>query len=204
MFLVSLFSGCIETDETRSFYIAPDGKVDVVIYQDNVHASDSDKGPQELQDWFRKIKSKQSDEAKKLKETGAKDVQVVLVRKTPPYAAVISATYNSVEEFGRLFDLNREGGEGTVTLEKEGPTRRLVFQAKDSGKQVPQKKVTADDPGNYDRLWKFIPVEGRITQADGFILSKDKKSCLLNLPKLDGMKKTREGYPFSIRWNVNK
>ena len=202
IFLIALTSGCIETDETRSFYIAPDGKVDVVIYLDNVHSSDSDKGPQELQDWFRKIKAHQNDEVKKLKETGAKGIQVALVRKTPPYAAVISATYNSVEEFGRLFDLNREGGEGTITFEKDGATRRLVFRAKDSGKKVPQKKIDADDGRNFFPLWKFIPVGGRITKADGFILSEDKRSCLLNLPKLDRMKKTGEGYLFSIAWSV--
>src|SRR6185436_18958423 len=104
LLLTALASGCIETGETRSFYIAPDGRVDVVIYQDNVHASDADK-PQDLPEWFQKLKSRQSDEVKKLKETGAKDIQVTILRKTPPYAAVTTATYASVQEFGRLFDL---------------------------------------------------------------------------------------------------
>lgn len=200
--LCAFVSGCIETDEVRSFYITPDGKVDVVIYQDNVHATDDEKGPQDLQDWYKKIKTHQGDEVKKLKETGAKDIEVTLIRKIPPYAAVISATYDSVKDFGGLFDLNREGGDGTITFEKNGTGRRLVFKAKDAGKQVPQKKGNADDPSNYAPLWRFIPVGGRITQADGFIVRDDKKSCILNLPKLDRMKKTKEGYLFSIDWNV--
>ena len=94
-------------------------------------------------------------------------------------------------------------GEASLTFEKQGTTRRLVFQAKDTGKQVPPKKGNADDPSNYTPIWKFIPVGGRITQADGFIVSEDKRSCLLNLPKLDRMKKTPDGYLFSINWTVD-
>jgi hypothetical protein len=200
--LLVLVVGCVESDETRSFYIEPDGKVDVVIYLDNVHATDAEDGPKDLQKWFEKIKSRGGDEVDKLKETGAKRIEVTLIRKTPPYAAVVRATYDSVEAFGRLFDLNREGGEGTITLERDGATRRLVFQAKDDGKMVPKKKINADDPSNYYPIWKFIPVGGRITKADGFIVSKDRKSCLLNLPKLDRMGKTREGYRFFIAWDA--
>ncbi|HEX5036184.1 MAG TPA: hypothetical protein VFX30_03400 [bacterium] len=202
LLLTALASGCIETGESRSFYITPDGQVDVVIYQDNVHVADADK-PQDLQDWFKKLKSRQSDEVKKFKETGAKDIRVTIIRKTPPYAAVTGATYATVKDFGRLFDLNREGAEGTLTFEQQGATRRLVFQAKDTGKQSPPKKANADDPSNYAPIWKFIPVGGHITQADGFIVSEDKRSCLLNLPKLDRMKKTPEGYLFSIAWTVD-
>ncbi len=200
--LLAFISGCIESDETRSFYIAPDGRVEVVIHWDNVRSSETEKGPQELEEWFRKVKSGQLEEIKKLKETGAKKVQVTLVRKTVPYAAVVTATYDSVEAFGRLFDLNREGGEGTITLEKEGAARRLVFRAAADKTPPKPKKIRPDDPKNYYPVWKFIPVDGRITQADGFLLSEDKRSCLLNLPRLERMKRTPEGYFFFIAWNV--
>jgi len=195
--------GCIESDETRSFYISPEGQVDVIIYQDNVHATDAEDGPKDLEKWFREIKSREGGDVSKLKETGAKDIKVTVLREVVPYAAVIRAHYDSVEAFGRLFDLNREGKDGTLTLEKQGSSRRLIFQAKDTGKQAPIKKGNADDPANYAPLWKFIPVGGRIDKADGFILSKDKKSCILNLPKLDRMKKMPEGYRFAIEWTTD-
>lgn len=202
--LLTYFSaGCIESDETRSFYVSPDGKVDILIYQDKVHSSDKEKGPKELEDWFKNFKAHKSSELKELKETGARHLKSILLREKPPYAAIISASYDSVEAFGRFLDLNKPEGGGTLTFEQEGKTRRIVFRTEENIKRI-TKKISAQDPSLYYPIWKFITLNGKISRADGFIISEDRRSCLLNLPGLERMKmkKTPQGYEFSIVWNV--
>ena len=206
LLIVATLTGCIESDDSYSFYLYPDGKVDMIMFKDNVRSSSSDKdGVKAEKDWLSDFKAGKLWELDNLKKTKAKNIQAVLLRKTAPYSVVVRGSYPSVAAFGTFFDIGSKDSSATINFYAKGTKRDLLIHV--SGKTSDKaSKVDASKEVSQNDLplpvWKFIPVGGRITNDLLCTPSKDKSLCVIDIAGVNLADKLGKPYDLSIEWDT--
>jgi hypothetical protein len=197
-----LMSGCIISDDYWTLYIYEDGKVAMIYLMDNIRSDNSgqDKLDEESQ-WLEDFR--QNSRLEELKNIGATNVQAILLKETAPYSALFTATFDSVESLGRLFDLNTDKDESTLKLVRKGNMRTLIFHIVED--QENTQETSAKDTNEISTpfvVFKFVPQNGTITDASGFKISTDKRSCIIDIEKLEELERKSNVTDISVSWEI--
>lgn len=161
-------SACLEMDETVSLYLLPSGKIELIAYLDNIHSGETTE-PARKKDHAEFLRDWKSGAfgVKALKAGGVKAVKQDLLRDSPPFAAVLRGTHDKLETFWELFDFNtREGGK-RATVKTEKGTTTLSFHRPEP------------DSRDFPKRLNLILTQGEFTEAKGFTVSADRKTCTL-------------------------
>ena len=121
--LVCLFflCSCMISEEVTSVYIANNGSIEMVRFLDNVRSDkDGPEGIQEQNEWLADFRRNEISEIKSLKEAGATQIKVTLLKDRAPFSAVIRASFSSVNKFGKVFGLNTKKSKNKVIFKKRG------------------------------------------------------------------------------------
>jgi hypothetical protein len=196
--LACLLAGCVQTDDTRSFYLHEDGKVDAVIFLDNVHSARAGPdGRKEEKEWLGKFKKGEIDEVKQLKESHAKTVVARLLREQAPFSAIVTAHFDSIHDLGHFLS----GDKATrVGLEKSDKFRTLSVHI---APEHPRASPSPSGPSDEIRtVWRFVPVDGVVRSGKACVVAKDGGSCVIDFAEL--MKQDAAGGPidFGVSWEL--
>jgi hypothetical protein len=189
-------------DETSSFYVDRDGNTDIVVYQDRVISKGKDAAERDKdeKEWKDGITAGTSDVHRHLKECGATGIQSLLLRDKRPYAWALSAHLGSVEALAKYFDMGSDGG--SVHLEKNGTTRRLVFTVVDDAKKKKDKKKAPKKEREPYPAIRIIPTEGTVTGVQGFVRGPGGDFAVADLQAIDRMDSKGGKYEIWVEWKL--
>ncbi len=203
---------CISSDETRTFYLQEDGKIEMVLTHDNVRSSSEKANEKKTEEekWLREFRTGKLDEIKRLKTAKATEVSHTLLRKNLPYAGVIHGTFKSIDQLAVYLNFSDPKSGVTLELKKSENTRTLIFHVKE--KQDKDKKSTPENSSlsktprekNLYPIWKFVPEKGTITASSGCKISKSRDSCTLDLELIDQLEaQSKDGeYSIMMTWQL--
>jgi hypothetical protein len=197
-------TGCIRQEQTWSFVLRRDGRVDLTIHQDQVRSSE--KTPEarhkEERDWFRQLRRSATSEQEGLKRAQAGGIRRTIHRDQAPFSVTTQARLPSVESIGRLIDL--KAPEGEVFVETPSPHRtRLVLKLTPPRTLPSPAPATAGTPEEFDTpRWFFAPEKGRIVESEFCLIAPDRGSCRLDILALDlAQKRSSSGsVQASVTW----
>ena len=204
--LIVSSTACIRQDQTWSFILRTDGKVDLTIHQDQVRSSEktAEARYKEERDWLRQLRRSATPEQEGLKRAQATALRRTIHRDHAPFSVTTQARLPSAEAIGKLIDLNSP--EGEVLLESLSPKRkRLVFKL-NGPKAVSRDQFgpsASPTPEDIDTPhWLFAPEKGHIVASEFCPIASDRGSCRLDIVGLDqAQKKAAQGAAqASITW----
>lgn len=193
---------CVVSNDTTTLYFAPEGKVEMVVLKNNVH-SDKAAGEKqkEEQQWLKDFKSQNLDELKKLTQTGAREVKAVLLREAVPYAATLTATYDTVQAFGRYFDFNTPASSNTMEWTQHEKRRKLTLRFVDNSKKK-SKNERAEPCLDSCPVFRFILEKGKVINSRGFVVNKDRTSCLLDFDSIQRLSAHQKQFTVFVEWEI--
>jgi hypothetical protein len=173
---LGLLAGCIEKDDSMTFYLQPDGKVDLLLVSDQIRSSKTGlEGTKEEAEWLSDFTRGADDTEKRLRRADAKRVKAVLLKDERPFAAAISGSFASMDDLARFLELNEKGNPNTLAFYRKGSRRELRFHIEGS------TQTAQGESKNLYPVFKFVPVQGRIEEAEGFKVAPDSASCTLDI-----------------------
>lgn len=177
--LALLLSACVIGDEIESFIIYPDGTIDFSIYRLNLTSNVGEEGArEELAGYIQKLEDKRGDPFTDLLSANAKNINVLIIRRTAPASALITGRIPSLNDFAAY--LSKENEVVCTPISREHSQGfQIEFTPEPSDK-------TAQNESGWSRAdsfseTRFSLVEGKFTKAKGFLLSNDKRSALIDL-----------------------
>jgi hypothetical protein len=196
---------CIQKSDTRTFYLHPDGKVDVVMFLDDIHSSVAGpKGAEEEKQWLADFRKNATLELKQLRQTRAHAISARLLRAQPPYSAVIQASYGSIEDFGALFDITPGDPASRIRLTRDGAKRTLAIHVASAAR--PKESGASGGSGDIDDerlvLWRFVPVGGSLTETKACVADKEKRSCTLDVRDIEKQERAAGAIDVTIGWDT--
>jgi hypothetical protein len=200
-----LLCSCMTIEEVTSVYIASNGSIEMVRFLDNVRSNkDGAEGTREQEGWLADFRRNEISEIKSLKEAGATHIKAVLLKDQAPFSAVISASFRSVNQFGKAFDLNTKKSKNKVIFKKMGKRRSLVFKIY-PGKLKGEKesKKSGDKTKSTYPIFKFIPQNGTITKSNGFTIDGSGSAATLDFAEISMLDQKGKPYKVFIEWNVH-
>jgi hypothetical protein len=195
-------AGCIRGDETKTFYLSDDGKVDVVYTGDNLHSGEkTEEGrKKEEAEWLRDFRVGKVSEIRELKEGKARNLKSYLLRDHAPFSAVVRASLDSIDQFGRIFDFNKPDSKNILKLVRDGKQRKLVFHIGDHGSKPESPKKETESTDDSFLTWKIVPVGGRITAATACVINADHSACVLDMKEVTRLDRTGADYEITVSW----
>lgn len=193
------FSACVTGDEISSYVIDPDGTIAFSIYRMNLTSDQpSEKATSELAKYIRDLKENPGDLFAK---ANAKHVKVAILRKASPASVLITGRFPSLNDFAAFINEADERSRPICTPIADERTRGFLIEYT----QNPQKENTQPAPlesrANSFEEARFALAEGTFTKAEGFLLSQDKRSALLDGDALWKKLNSREpSIRLSLQW----
>jgi hypothetical protein len=181
--LAIYFSACVTGDEITSYVVEPDGAIAFSIYRLNLTSDQTDEeGRKDLAEYIRELENKSGELFTNLTEANAKQVDVAVLRPASPASVLITGIIPSLDDFSAY--ISEADGSVICTPISKGETQGLLFELTRGS----TKEEAASEPGDTsaDSLeeTRFALAEGSFTKAEGFLLSNDKRSALLDKESL--------------------
>jgi hypothetical protein len=197
-------SACVTGDEITSYVIEPDGAIAFSIYRLNLTSDQTgEKAKEELANYIRDLEKQSSDLFTKFRKANAKEINVTILRKASPASVLITGRFPSLSDFAAYISEEDEDSSLVCTPISGERTRGLLIESipkpsKESG-QHESAKPRAD---SFDET-RFALAEGNFTKAQGFILSDDKRSALLDVDALLKMSDSQmPSITLSLEWQL--
>jgi hypothetical protein len=199
--LAFLLSACVTGDEITSYVIDPDGSIAFSIYRLNLTSDQTgEKAKSEIAQYIRDL---EEDPSGPFAKANAKEVTVTVLRRASPASVLITGRFPSLSDFAAYISEEDEDSSLVCTPISGERTRGLLIESipkpsKESGQHKSAKPRA--DPFNETR---FALAEGNFTKAQGFILSDDKRSALLDVDALLKMSDSQmPSITLSLEWQL--
>ena len=200
-----LTGACLQKETSRTLYLAPDGTVEWVTSETNVHSSETDAAKQiaEEQGYIGGVWTQTHGVARglaALRPVGV--VQTTVVRERRPFHVVTSANFASVDRvFARLFT---EMGISTSASLVRGNGENTLRVMLDFSRQLNEGETPVSGLGdNIERL-RIVLTDGRFATVSGFDVG-DGSSATLSAEWLNEVEKAYERkakIEFMLSWSV--
>lgn len=191
------------SEEVTSVYINDNGSIEMVRFLDNVRSDkDGPEGTREQEEWLAQFRNGEINEIKSLKEAGATQIKTVILRDRVPFSAVISASFRSVNQFGKAFGLNSKESKNRALFKKRGKRRSLIFKIYPGKSNNDNKEESEDEIKQIYPIFKFIPQSGTITKSRGFTIDSNDQSATLNFSEINKLDQKGKPYKVFIEWSI--
>jgi hypothetical protein len=179
----SLASGCIVKDVTETWYVDANGAVTWVVQEALVRSdakAPEDRLREEAEYWLA-VQQDRHPSAMGFRELGAAKVTTTALRGEAPYTVQIEARFPAIDALSQRI-IAAIGGNGYATLERSNGKTVWTFVLRD-----PSAIDGVGDPGeglmdllNGMEKLRVVLVGGRFESAEGFELSADRRTAVLN------------------------
>jgi hypothetical protein len=200
--LTVLFSACIVGDEITNYVIDRDGSISFAIYRINLTSNQKgEKGEAELANYLRNQKEKRDSMFAQLVKAKASDVKISVLRRNSPASVLITGRIPSLNDFASYINTEDANGSLVCRAISNERTRRLVFELRQ--KQEGDQTDSAQSRSDSFSETRVSLAEGIFTGAQGFIISKDQRSALLDMEGLTKMVNSKiSPITLSLEWQI--
>jgi len=177
-FLAFFLSGCVTGDEITSYVIDSDGTIAFSIYRLNLISHEpGEKAKSELTKYIQDLEKHPGD---RFAKANAKKVQVTVIRKASPASALITGRFPSLNNFASY--LSEDYGDSRLVLTPIASerTRGLLIEYTQKQQKENAQPASIEPRVNSFEETRFALAQGTFTKAEGFILSQDRRSALLD------------------------
>jgi hypothetical protein len=194
-----LASACVTGDEITTYVIEPDEAVSFHIYRSNL-ASDQtgESGKQDLDSSIQKLEEKQADLFAKLAKANAQEVKVAVLRRISPASVMITGQIPTLTDF-----VSYLGDECECTPISRERIRGFHCElSQEPSAENSQSEADKPDTGSHDEM-RFSLTEGKFTRAQGFNITHDGRSAVLEMDALDkALKGSTSPFTLSLEWQI--
>lgn len=202
--LAFLLSACVTGDEITSYVIDPDGSVAFSIYRLNLTSDQTgEDGKKDLANYIRDLEEKRGSLFTNLVKANVKEVNVTVLRRAAPASVLITGRISSFDDFAAYFSEKDEESSVVCTPISRERTRGIQCEIT----QKPSKEKTKAEPStpradSFEET-RVALAEGSFTKAEGFLLSHDKRSALLDTDTLWKFLDSQiPSFTFSLEWQI--
>jgi hypothetical protein len=209
---VSLFAGCIISDELTTLTIWSDGSARWVKMRSNIHSSEGGaKGAEELAKFVAEFDGRREGDFTRISSAGGEVVEARWVQPDEPFANVITAKFPTAEALENFCSIKDADGRVLVRARfARADSRRrlslLVPIARDeppSTKPVPTFQEFRRQQANSLSETRITVAEGTIIASQGFLVAEDKRSCLLDATQIEELLRTNaEQVELFVEWDT--
>jgi hypothetical protein len=202
--LAFLFNACVTGDEITSYVIDPDGSISFSIYRLNLTSDQTgEKAKQELASYIQQLEEKSGDFFTKLAKANAKEVKVTILHKASPASVLITGRFPSINDIAAYAgDEDKDSKTVCTAISRERARGILCELTRKPSKEKAQPETLSTRADSFDEM-RISLAEGIFTKAQGFILSHDKRSALLDVETLFKMWNSQSpSIPISLEWQI--
>ena len=207
--LAFLFSACVTGDEITSYVIDPDGSISFSIYRLNLTSDQAgEKAKEELANYIQQLEEKSNDFFTKLAKANAKEVKATILRKASPASVLITGRFPSINDIAAYASEEDKESKTVCTAISGERTRGILCELtrKPSKEKAQPEKAQPETlrtrADSFDEM-RVSLAEGIFTKAQGYILSHDKRSALLDVETLVKMWNSQSpSIPTSLEWQI--
>jgi len=188
--ILAFLSACITGDEITSYVIDPDGSIAFSIYRLNLTSTETGEDAKEdLAVYIRDLEKGSGNLFTKLTEANAKEVKVTILRRTAPASVLIMGRIPSLNDFAvYLSEKDEESSLVCTPISKESVRGFLIeFTRKPSKEKEKGEPGPAAPRADAFSEVRFSLAEGTFTKAQGFFISRDKRSALIDMDTFSKM-----------------
>ncbi len=202
--LALFFSACVTGDEVTSYVIEPDGSIFFSIYRLNLTSNETgDKATKELANYIQQLEVKSASLFTRLANANAKEVKVVTLRKASPASILITGRFPSINDSAAYASEEDKDSKTLCTAISRERTRGIFCELTRKKSQEEAQPETLGPRADSFQEERVSLVEGIFTKAQGYILSHDKRSALLDLETLIKMWNSQSSsIPISLEWEI--
>jgi hypothetical protein len=195
-------SACITGDEITSYVIDPDGSVAFAIYRLNLTSGETgEKAKNELTQY---IRDWEEDPGSPFAKANAKEVAVTVFRRAAPASVLITGRFPSLNDFAAyLTEDDKEIGRLVCTPIARERTRGFILELTRKPPKDNSHPTSVELRANSFEETRVALAEGIFTKAQGYKLSDNKRSALLDEDAL--LKKWNSQDPsilISLEWQI--
>ena len=197
-------SACVTGDEITSYVINPDESISFSIYRLNLTSDETgEKAKNELAVYIQDLEEKRGDLFTKLMKGNAQEVQVTILRKASPATVLVTGRIPSLNDFAAYLSTEDKDNSIVCTPTSSERARRLLCEL--TRKPSTEKaQLEIDTPPAYPSgEIRLTLAEGIFTNAQGFLLSNNKRSAILDEDALWKMRNPQTtSITLSLEWQI--
>ncbi len=211
--VLAAFGGCILSDQVTTLTIRGDGSADWVRFLSNIRSTEAgEKGERELRQFIEDFDARRDDEMRRIIRAGGEIVEARWLRREKPLANVVVARLPdaaSLERFGTMTD--EQGTEVVRTrFTKKDSRRRLAFVVAVTDNLRPSEpghstiRAFRQDQADSIGETRVAVVGGRIVDARGFTVARDRRSALLEPVEIrELLRDAGESLELFLEWEID-
>ena len=199
----SLASSCIVKDVTETWYVDANGGVTWVVHEALVRSdakAPEDRLREEAEYWLA-VQQDRHPSAMGFHELRATSVRTTALRSDAPYTVQIEARFPAIDALGQRI-IAAIGGNGYSKLEQTAGKNVWTFVLRDpyalDGVGEPSEGV-ADLLNGMEKL-RVVLVNGRFEGVEGFDLSDDRRTAVLNVKEPNPDAKEAPTVTLRLEW----
>jgi hypothetical protein len=200
-----LLSGCVTGDEITYYIVDPDGTVAFSIYRLNLTSDEKgENAKKDLTNYVRGLEENRDSLLLKLAKANAGEVSVKILRRTSPASVLITGRIPSLNDFAAYASETGKQDSIICTSVSRERTRGIRCElirkpSKEEARSEPAKSL-AD---SFSQM-RIALAEGGFTKAQGFIISNDRRSALLDMDLLSKLWENLDvrSIILSLEWQV--
>jgi len=197
-------NACVTGDEITNYIVESDGSIFFSIYRLNLTSDQTGEGAdRDLADYFQKLEEKQNGPFTELMKANAQEVEVAVLRKASPASVLITGRIPSLNDFAAYLSTEDKDNSIVCTATSCERTRHLLCEL--TGKPSSEKaQLEIDTPPAYPSgEIRLTLAEGIFTNAQGFLLSNNKRSAILDEDALWKMRNPQTtSITLSLEWQI--
>ena len=170
------------------------------------------KGAQELKKFVEEFESHRDSDYQRITAAGGEVTEVRWVRRDEPYATLVKARFPTAAALENFSSIKRDNGDVVAQARfiRDGNRRRFSIvisvprDEKSDAKVPPSYKELREQQANVISETRLVVVGGKIIDSQGFVVSSDKRSCLLDSSQIDELLRShREQMALFIVWELD-
>ncbi len=198
-------AGCLQKETAHTLYLAPDGSVEWVVAEANVHSDEAEAGKRFMEEQAY-IGPALLGTHRVARGLAALDpqmpVRTTIIRDAPPFEVITSARYAAIDRvLARLF---AEIGIRTSASIQQGVHGTTLRVRLDFSRPLDEHETAVSELGDNLEHLRIVLTEGRFGAVSGFDVI-DGGSATLSADWLDQAEKaseTKSTIEFALAWSV--
>ncbi|MBS0201289.1 MAG: hypothetical protein JSS49_00210 [Planctomycetes bacterium] len=214
MVTILLACGCIVSDELTTFIIHPDGSADWYQFKSNIRSSDKgEKGFEELSKLMADFDARKGGEFERIVEAGGEVLDARWIHREEPYSTLVTAHFPTASTVEKFWTIKDDKGKvlALAQLKQDCNRRRLSLTIpgprksdSEEPKQDSYREIRAHQANGFAES-RIIVTGGEITASQGFVVAGDKRSCLIDPPRIEELLRGTTGdLELFLEWEVVK
>ena len=199
-------AGCIQKETLHTLYLAPDGSVEWVVAEGNIHSDETEAGKRfmEEQAYIGPALLGTQGVARGLAALDPQmPVRTTVVRDQRPFLVLTSARFSSIDRvLTRLFT---EMGVRTSASIQQGIDGNTLRVRMDFSRPLEEHETAVSELGDNLEHLRIVLTEGRFGAASGFDVTDDTSATLSPewLDRVEKASETRSAIEFTVSWSAN-